>query len=453
MFERLSDGFSGIFSRLTAKGALTEKDVDAAMREIRVALLEADVSLPVAKRFIADVRDKAVGEKLFKSVSPGQMVAKLVHDALKEALGGDATDIDVKCAPPAVILMAGVQGSGKTTSSGKLALWLKKRLNKRALLASLDVYRPAAQTQLQLLADRVSCDALPIVEGQRPEAIAERALHAAKKGGYDVLIVDTAGRLHVDDAMMEELKNVKNILLPQETLLVVDAMTGQDAVNVAERFNAQDVGVTGVVLTRLDGDARGGAALSMRYATGVPIKFAGTGERPEDFSAFRPDGAASSILGMGDVVGLVEKVAENVREQDAKDMEKAFLSGRFTLDDMLRQFAMMRKMGGLGGLMKFIPGMGKLQENLPNPKEQESKIKRMEAIIFSMTKAERKNPDLLNGSRKRRIAKGSGVDVADVNRLLKAHKDMSTMMKKISRTPKKKLMRQFAGGAPSSKPR
>jgi signal recognition particle subunit SRP54 len=441
MFSRLSGSLSAVFDKLSRKGMLTEGDVDAAMREVRVALLEADVALPVVRRFVEDVKAKAVGEKIVRSVSPGQMVVKLVKDALTDALGGENAELDLKCAPPAVILMAGVQGSGKTTSSAKLALRLRRAMNKRVLLASLDVYRPAAQKQLQLLAERIEADCLPVVEGQTPEDIAKRALASAKAGGYDVLILDTAGRLHLDEAMIEELKSVKRLTNPQETLLVVDAMTGQDAVNIAKRFSADDIGVTGVILTRLDGDAQGGAALSMRYVTGAPIKFAGTGERPEDFEPFRPDGVAGSILGMGDVVGLVERAAEKFSEEDAKDMEKKFRSGVFTLDDMLQQFSMMEKMGGIGGLMKFLPGMGELKKGLEDAKGQESKLKRMKAVILSMTREERRNPDLLNGSRKRRVAKGSGTDVADVNRLLKAHKQMAGMMKKISKMPKKALMR------------
>lgn len=443
MFDRLGAGLSAVLDNIRRKGALTEADVDAAMRQIRVALLEADVALPVAKKFIEDIKGNIVGAELLKSVSPAQMVAKKVNDALVETLGGGTAELELKNSP-SVILMAGIQGSGKTTSSGKLARLLMKE-KKKVLLASLDVYRPAAQRQLAILAERTGAGSLPIIEGEQPEAIAKRALKTARDEGYDVLIADTAGRLHVDETLLGELKRVKTLLSPDETLLTVDSMTGQDAVNIAKRFSSEDIGVTGVILTRLDGDAQGGAALSMRYVTGCAIKFAGTGEKIDEFERFHPDRVAGNILGMGDIVSFVERAAEQIDENDMKGMEKRMRSGRFTFDDMLKQFGMMKKMGGVGSMMKFLPGMGELKEKLKEAQGKEKDIARMEGIILSMTKAERRNPDLLNGSRKRRIAAGAGVQVVEVNRLIKSHKQMSTMMRKFSKTPPEKLMRQAKG--------
>jgi signal recognition particle subunit SRP54 len=444
MFENLSDSLSKVFTKLKGKGYISEDDVNLAMREVRIALLEADVSLSVVKDFIAKVKEKAVGQEVIRSVSPAQMVIKIVQDNLHETLGAESVELNLSVSPPAVIMMIGLQGSGKTTSTGKLALRLKEKQKKKVLMASLDIYRPAAQEQLAILGKQVQVDTLPIITDEKPEAITKRALTEAKKGGYDVLLLDTAGRLHVDEALMVELQMVKKLSSPVETLLVADALTGQDAVHIATQFN-EKIGISGIILTRVDGDGRGGAALSMRAVTGQPIKFIGVGEKLQEFEAFHPDRIASRILGMGDIVSLVERASEMVDEDDAKAMEAKLRKGSFDLEDMAKQFKMMRKMGGLGGLMGLMPGIGKLKDKVMESGVSDKTFIRLEAIISSMTLGERKNPAIIKGSRKRRIAKGSGVDVAEVNRLLKQHKQMSGMMKKMGKMDKKTLMRGGLG--------
>jgi signal recognition particle subunit SRP54 len=444
MFESLSDNLSKVFSKLKSKGVLTEEDVSAAMREVRIALLEADVSLPVAKDFISKVKAKAVGQEVIKSVSPGQMVIKIVQDELEAMLGSDESEINLNTNPPAVIMMVGLQGSGKTTSSGKLANFLNKKNNKKVLMASLDVYRPAAQEQLEVLGKQISVDTVEIIEGQKPVDITKRALDRGSKEGYDVVILDTAGRLHIDNDLMTELQEVKKVSNPVETLLVADSLTGQDAVNIASQFN-EKIDVTGIILTRIDGDGRGGAALSMRGVTGCPIKFMGVGEKVSEFEAFHPNRIASLILGMGDVVSLVEKAAENVDSDEAKKLEKKLKKGQFDLNDLAKQFKMMRKMGGVGGLMGMIPGLGKMKKEMDQSGVDDKMIIHQEAIISSMTKQERRYPKVINASRKKRIASGCGLTVQDVNKLLKQHKQMSTMMKKVSKMDKKTLMRGGLG--------
>lgn len=444
MFDNLTDSLSKVFDRLKGKGALTEEDVSLAMREIRIALLEADVALPVVKDFIKAVKEKAIGQEVIKSVSPGQMVVKIVNDHLVEMLGSDTAEINLNMAPPAVVMMIGLQGSGKTTSAAKLALHLRTKQKKKVLLASLDVYRPAAQKQLEVLGKQVDVASLPIVEGEKPVAITKRALKTGKLEGYDVIILDTAGRLHIDDALMDELKEVKKLATPSETLLVADSLTGQDAVNIAQAFH-DAVGVTGNILTRMDGDGRGGAALSMRAVTGCPVKFIGVGEKTNEFEPFHPERIASRILGMGDVVSLVERAAENVDEEEARRLEKKVRKGSFDLDDLAKQLKMMQKMGGVGGILNMMPGMGKLKGQIDDSKVNDKSFKRLESIIYSMTKQEKKYPKVINASRKKRIAAGAGVTVQEVNRLLKQHKQMSTMMKKLGKMDKKSLMRGGMG--------
>lgn len=449
MFESLSENLSKVFSKLKGKGVLGEDDVNSAMREVRIALLEADVALPVAKDFINKVKEKAVGQEVVKSVSPAQMVIKIVHDNLKEMLGHDASEINLKTTPPAVVMMVGLQGSGKTTSSGKLGYFLKEKQKKKILLASLDIYRPAAQQQLAVIANQTGIKSVDIIEGQKPLEITERALKQAKQESYDVLILDTAGRLHIDDELMKELQQVKKLANPVETILVADSLTGQDAVNIASSFN-EKVGVTGIILTRIDGDGRGGAALSMKAVTGCPIKFLGVGEKISEFEVFHPDRIASRILDMGDVVSLVERAVENVDMEEAKRLEKKIKKGKFDLNDLAKQLKTMRKMGGIGGMMSMLPGIGKIKKQMGDAQIDERILIRQESIIYSMTKAERINPKIINGSRKKRIAIGSGVEVQDVNRLLKQYKQMAMVMKKIGRMDKKALMR---GGLQNLLPR
>jgi signal recognition particle subunit SRP54 len=444
MFESLSDNLNKVFSKLRGKGVLSEDDVNAAMREVRVALLEADVSLSVAKDFIAKVKERAIGADVVKSVSPGQMVVKIVQDNLEAMLGSDESELNLNATPPVVIMMVGLQGSGKTTSSGKLANFLKMKRSKKVLLASLDIYRPAAQEQLEILGKQISVDSLPIIKDEKPESITKRAMQEGKLGGYDVVILDTAGRLHIDEELMSELQSVKKISSPTETILVADSLTGQDAVNIASQFN-EKVGLTGIILTRIDGDGRGGAALSMRAVTGCPIKFMGVGEKISEFEPFHPNRIASRILGMGDVVSLVERAVENVDSEDAKKMEAKMRKGQFDLNDLAKQFKMMRKMGGVGGLMGMIPGLGKMKKQIDESGVDDRMIIRQEAIISSMTKQERRYPKLINASRKKRIAAGAGMTVQDVNRLLKQYIQMSGMMKKFSRMDKKTLMRGNLG--------
>jgi signal recognition particle subunit SRP54 len=441
MFESLSNRFNDVFDRLRRRGALTEADVDAAMREIRVALLEADVALPVVKTFVDGVRAKAVGQDVLRSVSPAQMVVKIVHDHLVESLGSDQSGaLNLNAVPPVVIMMVGLQGSGKTTTSAKIARLLKDRERRKILLASLDVNRPAAQEQLAVLAKQVDVPSLPIVALERPVAIAKRALDVGRREGFDVVILDTAGRLHIDEPLMQEVAAVRDATSPTETLLVADALTGQDAVNLAKSF-AERIGITGIVLTRVDGDARGGAALSMRAVTGQPIKFVGTGEKLDAIEAFHADRIAGRILGMGDVVGLVEKAAETIDREDAEKLAKKLQKGSFDLDDLASQLKQLRKMGGMGGIMGMLPGINKIKKQLDEAKLDESLLKRQEAIISSMTKAERRNPKTLDGSRRRRIAAGSGTTVPEINRLLKQYQDMADMMKRMNKLGKKGLQR------------
>ncbi len=431
MFESLTTRLGNVFDRLRRRGALTEADVDAALREIRIALLEADVALPVVKDFVASVRERAVGREVIRSVTPGQMVVKIVHDRLVELLGGEHAELRLG-PPPSVVLMVGLQGSGKTTTSAKLARFVQERLRRRALVASLDVRRPAAQEQLETLAKQAGVASLPIVPGEDPLAITRRALEVARREGYDVVFLDTAGRLHIDEELMDELVRVRDLAKPSETLLVADALTGQDAVNVARAFDGR-VGITGIVLTRLDGDARGGAALSMRAVTGKPIKFAGVGEKLDALQPFHPERMASRILDMGDVVSLVEKAAEVVDRDQAQKMAKKLEKGRFDLGDLRKQLEQMRKMGGMGGILAQLPGIGRVKQQLAEAKLDDRMIVRQCAIIDSMTPEERRRPEIIHASRKRRIAAGSGTSVQDVNRLLKQHRQMQDMLKRVKK--------------------
>ncbi|MEG3619343.1 signal recognition particle protein [Magnetovibrio sp. PR-2] len=432
MFEGLSDKLGGVFDKLTKRGALKESDIKDAMREVRVALLEADVALPVVKDFIAKVSEEAVGEKILRSVTPGQLVIKVVHDHLVDMLGADAEPLRVGGNPPNAVLMVGLQGSGKTTTTAKIASRLTRLEKKKVLMASLDVYRPAAQQQLQQLGDQNGLSVLPIVFGEQPVAIAKRAMHVGRTEGYDVVMLDTAGRLHIDEELMSEVQQVRDATNPGETLLVTDALIGQDSVNVAKEFNDK-VGISGIVLTRVDGDARGGAALSMKAVTDTPIKFLGVGEKIDELDAFDARRVAGSILGQGDVVGLVERAAQVIDQEEAEAQAKKMMKGQFTLEDMANQIGQLRKMGDLKGLMGMLPGMGKMKKQIANADIDEKKIARQEAIIRSMTPRERKNPKLINGSRRKRIAAGSGTTVTDVNRLLKQFTQMSKMMKKMGK--------------------
>jgi signal recognition particle subunit SRP54 len=440
MFDSLSGRLGDIFERLTKRGALGESDVETALREVRVALLEADVALPVVKDFIDKVKARAVGHEVLKSVAPGQQVIKIVHDHLIEMLGAEEAALELKAAPPAAILMVGLQGSGKTTSAAKIGLRLRTREKKKVLLASLDVRRPAAQEQLAQLGVQAEVETLAIVSGEPPLAIARRAMQRARLEAFDVVILDTAGRLHIDQELMAELAEVSKAVSPAETLLVADAMTGQDAVNIATEFN-EKVGVTGIMLTRVDGDARGGAALSMRAVTGRPIKLIGTGEKLDALEAFHPDRIAGRILGMGDVVGLVEKAAETIEQEEAEKLAKKIQKGKFDLEDMAKQLNQIRKMGGLDGLMGMLPGIGKMKKQIAEAKVDPKVLSHQEAIISSMTPRERKSPKLIQASRKRRIAAGSGTTVQDVNRLLKQFMEMNKMMKRVGKMGKKGLMR------------
>ena len=446
MFEALSERLSGVLSGLTGKGALTEDDVKTAMREVRIALLEADVSLPVARGFIKQVTEQATGQSVLKSVTPGQMVVKIVHDELIKVLaGGDAEPGRLKIdSPPATILMVGLQGSGKTTTTAKLANRLKNRDGKRILMASLDTRRPAAMEQLAVLGTQVGVETLPIVAGQDPVAIAKRAKQQATLGGYDVVMLDTAGRLSIDDELMEEVEAVRDFANPNETLLVVDGLTGQDAVNTAENFDGR-IGISGVVLTRMDGDGRGGAALSMRAVTGKPIKFVGLGEKMDAIEEFHAERVAGRILGMGDIVSLVEKAQETIEAQEAERMMKRFQKGRFDMNDLKKQLEQMMQMGGMGGIMSLLPGMGKMQKQMEEAGMDDKVLRRQIAIIQSMTKAERRQPDLMKASRKERVAKGCGLEVQDVNRLLKMHRQMADMMKKLGKKGKRGLMGAMQG--------
>ncbi|MGB8623583.1 MAG: signal recognition particle protein [Paracoccaceae bacterium] len=433
MFENLSERLSGVFDRLTKQGALSEDDVKTALREVRVALLEADVSLPVARDFVKAVQDKATGQAVTKSVTPGQQVVKIVHDELVHVLTGDdepgALKIDN---PPAPILMVGLQGSGKTTTTAKLAKRLKERNGKRVLMASLDTNRPAAMEQLQILGTQIGVDTLPIVKGETAVQIARRAKQQATMGGYDVYMLDTAGRLHIDQELMDQVAQVRDVANPRETLLVVDGLTGQDAVNVAEQFDGQ-IGISGVVLTRMDGDGRGGAALSMRAVTGKPIRFVGLGEKMDAIEEFHPERIAGRILGMGDIVSLVEKAQETIEAEQAERMMKRFQKGQFNMNDLRMQLEQMLKMGGMEGVMGMMPGMGKMSKQMEQAGFDDSILKRQIALIQSMTKRERANPQILQASRKKRIARGAGLEVSELNKLLKMHRQMSDMMKKMGK--------------------
>ncbi len=440
MFNNLSTKFSDIFGRLKKRGVLLEADVDATLREIRVALLEADVALPVVKDFTASLKEKIIGQKVIESVSPAQMVVKLTQDHLAELLGSESAGLNLNATPPAVILICGLQGSGKTTTTGKLAHRLREKQNKKVMVASLDIYRPAAQEQLRQVAERAGVVSLPIIEGQKPEAIAERALKEARLSGVDVLILDTAGRLHIDDKLMAELKSVRNMTNPVEILLVADSLTGQDAVNIAKAFH-ENIGITGIILTRIDGDARGGVALSMRQVTGAPIKFLGSGEKITELEEFHPDRIASRILDMGDVVSLVEKASEMVTKEEAEKMAERMLKGKFDMTDLLDQMRKMRKMGGMSSMLGFLPGVGKIKEQLENANIDEKVLKRQEAIILSMTEKERQFPKIIGGARRIRISKGSGTTVQDVNKLLKQFVQMEDMMKKMKKMGEKGMAR------------
>ncbi|HXC89856.1 MAG TPA: signal recognition particle protein [Stellaceae bacterium] len=454
MFDSLTDRLGDVFDRLRRHGALSEADIGAAMREIRVALLEADVALPVVRDFIAAVREKALGQEVLRSVTPAQMVVKIVHDHLVEVLGGaegaPAAGLDLNAPAPVGIMLVGLQGSGKTTTAAKIANRLKQRDRMKVLLASLDVQRPAAQEQLAVLGRQIGVASLPIVPGQRPVEITRRALDVGRTEGYDVVVFDTAGRLHVNEELMLEVAAVSAEARPHQTLLVADAMTGQDAVNLAKAFGER-AAITGIVLTRVDGDARGGAALSMRAITGRPIVFIGTGERIGALEPFHAERIAGRILGMGDVVSLVEKAAETVDRDEAEKLAAKMAKGNFDLDDLAGQLRQIRRMGGMGGMLSMLPGVGKLKKQLGEANIDESIVKRQEAIISSMTKSERRNPMLLNGSRRRRIAGGSGTSVQEINRLLKQYRDMADIMKKMKKLGPKGLQRSgFAGLMPGA---
>jgi len=444
MFENLSQKLGDAFQRLTRRGALSEADVDEALREVRVALLEADVALPVVKDFIAKVKPAAIGEAVLKSVTPGQMVVKIVHDELAAALGGSAVALDLAAPPPAAILLVGLQGSGKTTSTAKIALRLVNRERKRVLMASLDTRRPAAQEQLATLGRQAEVPTLNIVPGEPPLAIAKRAMQTAALEGYDLVMLDSAGRLHIDQELMEEVAAVKAATKPVETLLVADAMTGQDAVNVAQAFHER-IGVSGIVLTRVDGDARGGAALSMRAVTGQPIKLMGVGEKLDALEDFHPDRIAGRILGMGDVVSLVEKAAEQVEQEEAERIARKAQKGLFDLDDLADQLGKLEKMGGLNDIVSMLPGIGKIKQQMKDARIDDKAIKRQRAILSSMTRAERRRPEIIKASRKQRIAAGSGTTVQEINRLLKQHQEMARMMKQMGKLGQKGLMRHGIG--------
>jgi signal recognition particle subunit SRP54 len=441
VFESLSDKLSGVFDRLRGRGTLAEADVTEALREVRLAMLDADVALPVVRDFIARVRERAVGAEVLGSVTPGQQIVKIVNDALVEQLGGaGAVPLNLNAVAPIPILMVGLQGSGKTTTSGKLGLRLQTRERRRVLLASLDTQRPAAQLQLQQLATQAGVTSLPIVPGQTPVEIARRAMETGRREVFDIVILDTAGRLSIDAALMEEVRAIRAATNPVETLLVVDAMTGQDAVNTARAFN-DAVGVTGIVMTRMDGDARGGAALSMRAVTGAPIKLTGSGEKLDALEEFHPERVAGRILGLGDVVGLVEKAAETIDQAEAEKLAARMARGKFDLEDYAAQLRQITKMGSLSSILGMLPGASKLTAQLDESKLDTKILKRQAAIISSMTVKERQAPDIIKASRKKRIAAGSGTSVQEVNRLLKQFDDMSTMMKRMTKLGQKGLMR------------
>src|SRR5471030_1784843 len=444
MFESLQSRLGGVFDKLRGRGALSEGDVDAALAEVRTALIDADVSLPVVKDFIEKVRPRAIGENVIRSVTPGQQVVKIVHDVLVETLGEQNEALSLG-SPPAPILMVGLQGSGKTTTSAKLALLLQGKEKKRVLMASLDTTRPAAMEQLRVLGEQAGVATLPIVAGQGPLDIAKRALASAKVGGYDAVILDTAGRQHVDEELMAEIASIKALVKPHEILLVADSLTGQDAVNIAKSFHDR-VAVTGIILTRVDGDGRGGAALSMRFVTGAPIKFLGAGEKLDALEAFHPARVASRILDMGDVVSLVERAAETMDKAEAEKMAAKMKKGTFDMNDLSAQLNQMKKLGGMKGVLGMLPGVGKIKNQLDAAGLDDKILTRQEAIIQSMTKKERTDPDVINGSRRKRIAAGAGVEVSDVNKLLKMHRQMADMMKKMGKGGRMPMMPGMGGG-------
>ena len=453
MFDTLTSKLGQVFDRLRGRGALSEADVNEAMREGRVALLEADVAIGVVKDFIEKVRVKAVGQDVLRSVTPGQQVVKIVHDELAAMLGDTAVGIDLEAPAPVVIMMVGLQGSGKTTTTAKIANRLVKRDRKKVLMVSLDVQRPAAQEQLRVLGEQAGVPTLPIIAGQMPVDIAKRAVTAGKLSGYDVVLFDTAGRLHIDEQLMAEVAAIRDIAKPHETLLVADALTGQDAVNIAKTFKDR-VGITGLVLTRMDGDGRGGAALSMRAVTGAPIKLVGLGEKLDALEDFHPQRVAGRILGMGDVVSLVEKAAETIDAEKAQAMAKRMEKGEFTLDDLSEQLKQMQKIGGMKGVLGMLPGVGKIKNAIDQAGLDEKIFLRQQAMISSMTKKERAKPDIINGSRRKRIAKGAGVDVSELNKLLKMHRQMADMMKDLKKGKKGGLGALFGmgGGMPGLPP-
>ncbi len=439
MFENLTNKFEEIFSSLKKAPSLDEKQVDEGLREIRLALLEADVSLEVVKEFINRVKPKALGQEIVRSTSPGQMVVKVVNDELISFLGDKNSDIELNAVPPVPVMLVGLQGSGKTTTTAKLARFLEANKKKKVMMASLDVYRPAAQEQLRLLGEQNNIITLPVIKDQLPADICRRAISAANLNGADVILFDTAGRTQIDLQMMSEIKQIESIINPSETILVADSLTGQVAANVAKEFKST-VNLTGIILTRSDGDGRGGAALSMKYVAGVPIKFLGVGEKIENFEVFHPDRIANRILGMGDIVSLVEKAAEDLDEEKLKKTEEKLKKGQFSLEDYLTQLRQMKKMGGIEGIMSFLPGVSKVKSQMDKAGVDEKIITQNEAVILSMTKKERENPKIIDGSRKKRIANGSGTDVATINKLLKQFKMMSEMMKKMSKGNTKGMM-------------
>ena len=448
MFDNLTDQLGGVFDRIRGKGIIRDSDLAETLAEIRRALLEADVALPVVKDFIAAVKTRASGEEVIKSVSAGQTIIKIVHDQLLELLGGadEASKLHLEVAPPAVIMLVGLQGTGKTTTTAKLAVHLRDKLKKKPLLVSLDTRRPAAQEQLKILAEQIDLPSLPIIAGQEPQDIARRALQAAKLAGHEVILLDTAGRLQIDELLMSEVAKIKRLATPCETLLVADALGGQDTLNVAQKFH-DVLGITGVILSRMDGDSRGGVALSLRAATGQPIKFLGVGEGVNDLAPFHPDRLARRILGMGDIVSLVERAQEQVSEQEAEDTAKRMQKGLFDLNDLAQQLQQMRKMGGMSGIMAMLPGMGKMKKQLAGAGMDDAALGRSRAIISSMTKLERRKPGIIHASRKKRIAAGSGTTVQEVNKLLKQFTNMQKMMKKM-----RKKGGMGAGGMPAIDP-
>ena len=451
MFDALSDRLGNVFDRLKGKGSLSESDVNAAMREVRIALLEADVAVEVVKSFIDGVKERAVGQEVTKSVTPGQQVIKIVNDNLIEMLGKEPAWIELNAVPPVPILMIGLQGSGKTTTAAKIASRLTRRDKKKVMMASLDVTRPAAREQLRVLGEQIDVSTLPMAEGETAVSIAKRAMAASRLQGYDVVILDTAGRVTVDQGLMDEIKQISEITNPAEKILVADALTGQDAVTTAKNFH-QNVGVTGIVLTRMDGDSRGGAALSMRSVTGVPIKAVGTGEKLENLEDFHPERVAGRILGMGDVVSLVEKAAETIEVEEAEKIALKMQKGQFDFNDMLTQLQQVSKMGGLGGVLAMLPGVGKLQKQMATAGVDDKSIARQVAIIQSMTAQERKSPKLLNASRKRRVASGSGTTAQEINRLLKQQMEMARMMKKVGKMGGLKGLGSLFGGGDQMQP-